>query len=326
MIGPVPATRIRIMKVFGIESTRAFAERLAERLELSLSAHEERQFEDQEFKIRSLESVRNQRAVVIQTLNTDARYSAADKFCRLAFFIGSLKDAGASEVVVVAPYLAFARKDRRTKLRDPITTRYIAAMLEAVGLDMIVTADVHNLAAYENAFRCRKENLEAASLFVIHFASIVDSNERVVVLSPDAGGVKRARAFAEHFETATGRVTELAFMEKKRSEGQVSGEAFAGDVDGATVIVIDDLISGGTTMARAAGACTSRGARRVYCAATHAVFSHDTPTTLSIPEIESVVVTDTVALDTAQREAFGAKLDVLDSAGLFADSLRHLIL
>ncbi len=313
------------MKLFGIESTRAFAERLAGRLELGLSAHEEREFADKEFKIRSLESVRGQCTVVVQTLDTTARYSAADKVCRLAFFIGSLKDAGASDVVAVAPYLAFARKDRRTKLRDPITTRYVAAMLEAVGLDMIVTADVHNLAAYENAFRCRKENLQAASLFVGHFASIASPDERVVVLSPDAGGVKRARAFVELFDRATGRITELAFMEKKRSEGQVSGEAFAGDVDGATVIVIDDLISGGTTMARAAQACTSRGARRVHCAATHAVFSHDTPATLNIPGIESVVVTDTVALESAQRGAFGGKLEVLDSTGLFSDALRRLI-
>lgn len=313
------------MKLFGIESTRAFAERVADRLDLQLSAHEEREFEDQEFKIRSLESVRGQSAVVVQTLNTDAGYSAADKLCRLAFFVGSLKDAGASEVVAVVPYLAFARKDRRTKLRDPITTRYIAAMLEAVGLDMIVTTDVHNVAAYENAFRCRKENLAAAPLFVGHFASIAGPDERVVVVSPDAGGVKRARAFAELFDKATGRVTELAFIEKKRSEGEVSGEAFAGDVDDATVIVIDDLISGGTTMARAARACTGRGARRVFCAATHAVFSHDTPAKLSIPEIESVVVTDTVELELAQREVFGAKLEVLESAGFFVDALRRLI-
>jgi ribose-phosphate pyrophosphokinase len=115
-------------------------------------------------------------------------------------------------------------------------------------------------------------------------------------------------------------------MEKKRSEGRVSGDAFAGDVDGATVIVIDDLISGGTTMARAARACMGRGASRVYCAATHAVFSRDTPATLGIPELESVVVTDTVALAPAQREALGAKLVILDSVALFADGLQRMFL
>jgi len=314
------------MKLFGLESTREFAERLAGRLELALSSHEEREFGDEEFKIRALESVRGERVALVQTLNSDSRYSASDKLCRLAFFVGSLKDAGAAEVVAVSPYLAFARKDRRTKQRDPITTRYVAAMLEAVGLDMVITADVHNLAAYENAFRCKKENLEAARLFVNHFESIVVSEERVVVLSPDAGGVKRARAFAELFEASHGRPAELAFMEKKRSEGKVTGEAFAGHVDGATVIVIDDLISGGTTMARAARACSRRGASRVCCAATHAVFSRDTATTLGIPEIESVVVTDTVALTPLQSEAFGSKLVVLDSTALFAEALQRIFL
>jgi ribose-phosphate pyrophosphokinase len=197
-------------------------------------------------------------------------------------------------------------------------------MLEAVGLDMIVTADVHNLAAFENAFRCTKENLEAAPLFVNHFAAAAVPEERVVVLSPDAGGVKRARAFAELFEAATSRTIELAFMEKKRSEGKVSGEAFAGDVEGAMVIVIDDLISGGTTMARAARACMHRGASRVCCAATHAVFSGETPATLGIQELESVAVTDTVALPSAARVACGAKLEVVDSSALFADALKRM--
>jgi ribose-phosphate pyrophosphokinase len=312
------------MKLFGLESTRALADRVAARLSLPLAVPEERAFEDGEFKIRALESVRNECACIVQTLNGDRHGSAADKLCRVAFFAGSLKDAGATEVVAVLPYLAFSRKDRRTKSRDPITTRYVAAMLEAVGVDMVVTIDVHNLAAFENAFRCRKENLEAAELFVEHVAGEVALDERVVVLSPDAGGVHRARAFVELLEARAGRSAELAFMEKKRSAGRVSGEAFAGDVDGAVVIVIDDLISGGTTMARAARACTSRGAVRVCCVATHAVFGRTAVEALASPDIESVVVTDTVNLSSVQREALGVKLAVLDSSGLLAGALERV--
>lgn len=311
-----------IVKLFALEATRDLAERLAGQVGAELCAHEERAFEDGEFKVRPLESVRGDQVFVCQSLFSDVRYSVNDKLCRLLFFIGALKDAGASEVNALVPYLCFARKDRRTKPRDPVTTRYVASMFEAVGLDGIVTVDVHNLAAYENAFRCRKENLEAAPLIVEHLAGAVDGDSHVVVLSPDAGGVKRAKAFASRFSTSTNREVDLAFMEKHRSEGQVSGEAFAGDVEGATVIVIDDLISGGTTMARAARACLERGAEVVHAAATHGVFGEGSVATLATQDLASVTVTDTVGA--VKDSGIGSKLVVLDSTPLFADAVHRL--
>lgn len=307
------------MKVFALETSRRLGERVARHCAVPLAAHEERDFEDGEFKVRTLEQVQGETVFVVHSLHTDAHRSVNDKLCRLLFFIGSLKDAGAAGVVAVVPYLAFARKDRRTKSRDPVTTRYVAALFEAVGTDGVVTLDVHNLAAFENAFRCRKWHLTAAPLFIEHFRVPAHGYERVVVLSPDAGGVKRARAFKEALEAALQRPVGLGFMEKQRSAGQVTGDAFAGDVDGAFVVVVDDLISGGTTMARAARACRERGAVEVHAAATHGVFAKAAGEALGADELESVVVTDTIS-DTRRRcPAIADKLEVLDSSGLFKD-------
>jgi ribose-phosphate pyrophosphokinase len=126
---------------------------------------------------------------VIHSLNGDDEESPNDKLSRLLFFIGALKDAGAERVTAVVPYLCYARKDRRTQPRDPITTKYVAQMFEACGADAVITLDVHNVAAFENAFRCPVSNLEAIPLFVDHFARLL-RHERVAVVSPDIGGAR----------------------------------------------------------------------------------------------------------------------------------------
>ena len=209
---------------------------------------------------------------VIHSLYGEPAQSANDKLVRLLFFIGALKDAAAGRVTAVVPYLAYARKDRKTKARDPVTTRYVACLFEAVGTDCVVTLDVHNLAAFQNAFRCRTENLEANSLFVAHFAPLVRDAE-VAVVSPDAGGIKRAEQFRNRLADALQRPVGAAFAEKYRSAGVVSGEALVGDVGGKVAIIIDDLISAGTTIARAAQACRDHGATRVLAAASHGLFA-----------------------------------------------------
>jgi ribose-phosphate pyrophosphokinase len=257
------------MKLFGLNASKEFAAGLADRVGIWLASHEERDFEDGECKVRPLESVRGEQVFICQSLASSDGRSPNDALARLLFLCGAAKDAGAEQVTALVPYLAYARKDRRTKPRDPVTTRYVAQMFEAVGVDAILTVDVHNPAAFENSFRIGKENLEAAPLFAEHFAPLASVVERTVVLSPDAGGIKRARAFATLLENRAGKPAGLAFMEKQRSEGRMSGELFAGDVEGAVVIVIDDLISAGTTLVRAATAARARGARSVHAAATH---------------------------------------------------------
>jgi ribose-phosphate pyrophosphokinase len=310
------------MKLFGLNASAEGAQRVARELGTSLASHEEREFEDGEFKIRPLESVRRARVVVYQSLSGAAGASANDKLVRTLVFVGALRDAGAAAISVLAPYLAYARKDRRTKQRDPITIRYVAQLFESVGVDELITADVHNQAAFENAFRCQTRNVELAPLFVEHFSSLATSSERLVVVSPDAGGVKRARRFAALLSDRTERPVDVAFVEKHRSEGRVTGDLFAGDVRGATVIIIDDLISGGTTMLRSASACLEHGALRVHAAATHGVFTPQAAACLDRPALESVVVTDSVCDVRTRGEPLASKLTVLESAGLLAQAVR----
>src|SRR5512137_964379 len=154
------------LMLFSMAASAELGVAIAATLRQPLAAHEEREFDDGEHKARPLDSVSGTDVYVVQSLHGGPDQSANDKLCRLLFFVGALKDAGAARVTVVTPYLCYARKDRRTKPNDPVTTRYVAAMFEAVGIDAIVTLDVHNPVAFENAFRCRTVTLTAAPLFV----------------------------------------------------------------------------------------------------------------------------------------------------------------
>ena len=311
------------MKLYGLNQTRVFAERLGAELRVPLAPHEERDFEDGEFKIRPLDSVRRERVFVCQSLAADRVGTINDKLVRLLVFCGALKDAGAAEVTAIVPYLAYARKDKRSKLRDPVTTSYVARMFEAAGVDAVATIDVHNVAAFENAFRCRKESLEAADTFAAHFAPQAGSAGRVVALSPDAGGVGRARVFAAALGARLGRDVDLAFLEKQRSEGRVSGALFAGDVRDALVVIYDDMISTGGTIARAAAACAERGARVVHAAATHALLAGDAVRTLNGAPVDSLVVMNTVPRIDERAAGLRADWHVLDCAPLFARAVEH---
>ena len=190
--------------LFALSESRAFGEAMAAHLGLGLARHEERHFDDGEHKIRPLETVRGRDAYIVQSLHGDPCLSGNDKLCRLLFFAATLRDAGARQVTLVTPYLCYARKDRRTKSRDPVTTRYVAQLVEAMGADAIVTIDVHNLAAFQNAFRCPTVHLEAAGLFARHFAAR-ESDAPLVVASPDVGGIKRAESFRLVLEAASGQ-------------------------------------------------------------------------------------------------------------------------
>ncbi|HJV79529.1 ribose-phosphate pyrophosphokinase [Noviherbaspirillum sp.] len=311
------------MQIFALEGSRPFGEAVARHLGLALSAHEERGFEDGEHKARPLTGVRGRDVFVIHSLYGDATHSGNDKLCRLLFFIGALKDAAAGRVTAVVPYLAYARKDRRTQPRDPVTTRYVAALFEAVGSDAVVTMDVHNLAAFQNAFRCPTENLEANKLFVAHFAPALQKEE-VVVVSPDAGGIKRAESFRQRLSHAIGKPVGAAFAEKHRSLGVVSGEMLVGEVDGRVALIIDDLISSGGTIARTARAGRQRGAKKVIAAATHGLFMADAETVLADAALDGIVVADTVPPFRLHAGPLKEKLIVLDSTALFAEAMRRM--
>jgi ribose-phosphate pyrophosphokinase len=238
-------------------------------------------------------------------------------------FVGALKDASAARVTVVAPYLAYSRKDQKSKPRDPVTTRYIASFFEAAGADCMVTMDVHNLAAYQNAWRCRTEHLEAAPLFVRHVLPQLGDAD-VVVVSPDAGGIKRADAFRQRLALALGRPLDMAFAEKYRSGGEIRGEALVGDVAGKVAIVVDDLISAGNTIARAAQACRDRGAVRVIACASHGVFAPDANAVLAAAAVDEIVVTDSISPLRITDAGVVARIRQVATAPLFADAIRRL--
>jgi ribose-phosphate pyrophosphokinase len=309
--------------LFALDASRDFGEAVSRELGVGLAAHEEREFEDGEHKGRPLLSVRHRDVYVIQSLYGDATASADDKLTRLLFFLGALKDAAAARLTAVVPYLAYSRKDRRSKPRDPVTTRYIAALFEAMGTDCVMTLDVHNLAAYQNAFRCRSEHLEAAPLFVDHLKPLLGDDD-VVVVSPDAGGIKRANAFRQRLAASLGREVGAAFAEKYRSGGVVSGEALAGDVAGKVAVIVDDLISAGTTVARATLNCREHGATRVLAVASHGVFADAANKVLGESDVERVFVTDTIPPWRVSDARLKSKLDVVSTAGLFAEAIRRL--
>jgi ribose-phosphate pyrophosphokinase len=308
--------------IFALNSSRDFGRRVAGALGVTLSPHEEREFEDGEHKARPLESVRGRDVFVVASLYSDERQSVNDKLVRLLFFLGALRDASAGRITAVIPYLCYARKDRRSKPRDPVSTRYVAAMLETVGADRVLTLDVHNLAAYENAFRIRADHLEARRLFVEEFVPRI-GGEPVVVVSPDVGGVKRAEAFRQALSRRLAREAGGAFLEKYRSAGVVSGEAVVGDVEGRIAIILDDLISTGGTIARAVAACRQRGARTVYAAATHGIFVGAAGRMVADPGLERLVVTDTIPPFRLDPALVRDKLTVLDTAPLFAEAIRR---
>ncbi len=311
------------LRLFALNASNAFGTAVSARLGTTLSPHEEREFEDGEHKTRPLASVRDCDVFVVHSLYGDPLQSANDKLVRLLFFIGALKDAAARRVTAVVPYLAYARKDRKSKARDPVSTRYVAGLFEAVGADCVVTLDVHNLAAFQNAFRCRTEHLEANALFVAHFAPLLRDAE-IAVVSPDAGGIKRAEQFRNRLAKAVQRPVGAAFAEKYRSGGVISGEALVGDVRGKVAVIVDDLISAGSTIARAAQACRDHGATRVLAAASHGLFAGAANPVLAAAAVEQIVVTDSVPPLRVTDDALKAKLVVTSTAGLFADAIARM--
>jgi len=316
--------KVVFMKLFALQSSREFGELVANELGMGLSEHEEREFEDGEHKSRPLENVRNQDVFVIQSLYSDREKSVNDKLCRLLFFISALKDASVRRVTAVVPYLCYARKDRKTKPRDPVTTRYIARLFEAAGTDCIITIDVHNIQAYQNSFRCCTEHLEAKKIFADFLIPQLLNDEAIAVMSPDIGGIKRAEQFQQSISKRLKKELPVVFMEKYRSSGEVWGEKVAGDVKDKSVIIIDDLVSTGGTLARAAAACNRSGAKKVLAVATHGIFTGEPDKTLQEESLQQIIVTNTIPPFRLEHTQVKEKVKVLNVAPLFAEAIKRM--
>lgn len=314
---------IGFMKLFAPALSAVLAAKVAQSLGTRLAASEEREFDGGEHKMRPLEDVRGQDVFVIHSLCGSARASANDRLCRLLLFAGALKDAGAPRVTAVVPYLAYARKDRRTQPRDPVMTRYVAAMFEAVGVDCVVVLDVHNDAAFDNAFRIPTVRIEAAETFAAALNGRV-GERRVVIASPDVGGIKRAQKFRERVSRGLGRDVDFAFVEKRRACGVVSRDALVGSVEDADVVYYDDMIASGTTLVRAVGAARRAGARRIHVAAAHAAFLSSASQLFQPDGPETVMVGDSIPLQSAFTPFLQGSLQVCSVAPLIARTIAAL--
>lgn len=317
------------LKVFGLNGSKNFAEQVCKYLSIPLAHHVEKDFEDSELYARAGENVRGSDVYVIHSLYGDNHMSAGEKLTSLAFFCGSLKDASASRVTVVTPYLAYARQDRKTESRAPIGTKYVAQILESMGVQRLLTMDVHNLAAFQNAFRIPTDNLEAKLLFVNYFAEQKDLPNNLIVLSPDSGGMHRARRFRESLEKRLSKINQIgiAYLDKERiaATGALKGDKIIGDVKDKNVIIIDDMIASGSTIKKSAEAIAAHGGQVYAVCATHGLFIGEAPENLK--GIPNIVIADTVPpfrmMEPDVDDSIQKALRTIPTAELFANAIRR---
>ena len=311
--------------IFAPSESRALGLAASARAGVELAALEEREYAGGEFKLRPLQPVRDRAVFVVQTLAETAGAPIALRLLRLLFLIQVLRDAGAGRIVTLIPYLAYARKDRRTKPRDPVYTRYVAQLLEAAGTDRLVALDVHNAAALDNAFRIPVDHLSALPMMAAHFIQRLPVGA-LAVASPDIGGIKRAQLFRELLEEKTGKQVELVIVEKHRDGAVLSGGRVIGNVSGRAVIVLDDLCASGTTLVKAAKALRAAGAASVHATVTHTPIETGLAALAAADEIEQVVVTDSVG-HAPSDSSLGqrGKVTILPSGELLGCAIARMI-
>jgi ribose-phosphate pyrophosphokinase len=307
------------VQVFGPEPDRIRAERISRLIGGDLGALETRRYEQGEYRIRPLDDVTGNAVVVVRSLYGDRNESVHDKLCQLLFLTATLRDAGASRVLTVVPHLCYARQDRVVRPRDPIATRYVAILLEASGVDDIISVDPHNQSAFQNAFRCHTVSVEATDLFADHITeTMTDTN--LVIVSPDIGSIHRAETLRHALCERLSTDIAGAFIEKHRVDGVASSQMVTGEVSGKTAILVDDVIATGATISRAADVCAGAGATSVAVVATHA-FGGGIQGALASSAIDRLTITDTIPLEGGTSE-WSARVTVLPTADLLAGAIR----
>jgi ribose-phosphate pyrophosphokinase len=311
-------------RLFGLNASKEFAKGVADYLDVELSKHVEEYFADHENYLRSEVNVRDCDVFVIQSLYHESEESVADKFVKLLCFIGSLRDASARRITAVVPYLAFSRQDRKTESRAPITTKYVAKLIEAAGADRLLTMDVHNLSAFQNAFRIQTDNLEAKNLIadyvMVRLAETKTPLEDLVVLSPDSGGMGRAKRFRNALVKRLEHDVGLAYLDKTHEGKLIQGQEIIGHVKDKYVIIIDDMISSGSTLVECNRALKANGGQLWAACATHGLFVGRVNENLS--SIDCVIITDTI-MPYRLDEANMKKLHVIPTSRMFGQAIRR---
>ncbi len=309
------------LRIFGLSGSRKFAEEIADALDVELSPHTETFFEDGETFLKSDANVRGCDVYVIQSLYTDEKEKVGEKLTNLLVFVGSLMDASAKTINLVVPYLGYSRQDRKIASREPITTKYVAKVLQAVGIQRILSMDVHNLAAFQNSFYIPTDNLEAKNLIV---DALVDLElENLAVLTPDAGGAVRAEKFRDSLAKRLNVSIDLAHHDKRRINGVAEQGSIIGDIKSKNVIIYDDMMSSMKTTYEAHKAVRQAGGKVIAACATHGMFVGKANEYMADGEFGTIFVTDTISPFRLSEEN-RKKVRIVRTARVFAKAIRRI--
>ena len=299
----------RPLKLFTCNANRALAEEIASWLDLPLGDCEVMRFRDGEVQIRINESVRGADVFVIQPTCAPVN----EHLMELLVMIDAVRRASAKRITAVLPYYGYARQDRKTRARDPITAKLVANILVASGARRVLCMDLH-AGQIQGFFDIPVDHLPGVPILAEYFME--KKLENICVVSPDIGGVGRARNFAERIGAS------LAIVDKRRPEPNVSEVMhIIGELEGKTVILIDDIIDTAGTITHAASALLERGAKEVYACCTHPVLSGPAVERLEKSVIKEVVVTNTIPLPAEKRIS---KIKVLSVAPLLGEAIVRI--
>ena len=275
-------------------------------------------FNDGEIQIQINENVRNKEVFILQSVCPSLTQSINDNLMELFLLVRTIKRASASSITVVIPYYGYARQDRKTAPRVPISAADIALMLESAGVDRVVTVDLH-CGQIQGFFQnVPVDNLFAATLFVDYF--INKNLENVVIVSPDAGGVGRAKKFMDYMQDK-GVDAGMSIISKQRAKaGIVDSMQLIGSVKDADVIIVDDMCDTAGTLVKAAQLLKDEGANRVFAAITHPLFSGKAIEKIKSSVIEELVTTDTIPLKGASSE----NITFISIAPLLAEAILRI--
>jgi len=298
------------LKIFSANSNTELAREICAQLGVPLGNAKVKTFSDGEIMVEIGENVRGRDVYVIQSTSAPSNHNLME----LLIMIDALKRASASQITAVIPYFGYARQDRKVAPRTPITSKLVADLISTAGADRVVTVDLH-AGQIQGFFNIPVDHLYAAPVSLADIAGRF--TERVVVVSPDAGGTERARAFAKRLDAG------LAIIDKRRSGPNVSEVMhIIGDVEGETCIIVDDMIDTAGTLCQAAKALMDCGAKAVFAYATHAVLSGPALERINSSSLSEVVVTNSVTVD----DKLGAcpRLRVLPISELLAEAIRRI--
>lgn len=302
--------------IFSGNSNPQLAEQIAKRLKLHVGKALVGEFRNAETRVEIGENVRGSEVFVVQSLcRTPGGKSVNDSLMELLLMIDALRRASAARITAVMPYYGYAKQDKKTKGREPISAKVVANLLKVTGAKRIVTMDLH-AAQIQGFFDIPVDNLMATHVLCDYLKKDGLFGNKIVVVSPDAGGVHRAEIFAKKLGSS------LAIVFKRRPEPDVSEVTdIVGEVDGRAAVIVDDMISTGGTLAKAAEAIKARGATHVYTVASHGIFAGDAVSVLERSAIERVIVTNTIPLDDVERHPKFVQLSI---AQTFADAIGRI--